>query len=192
MDVAELPVATRAVALVEGVTDMRALQAAAERSGRDLEAEGVAIVPIGGAQAIGRVLGAVAGRRRGLRLAGLCDAGEERHFRRALERAGLGSDLDRLGMERLGFYVCVENLEDELIRALGPAGVEEVVAAEGELRTFRTFQNQPAWRGQPVGAQLRRWLHASDRRASRYPPLLIEALDPERLPRPLAGVLAHV
>jgi hypothetical protein len=86
-------------------------------------------------------------------------------------------------------YVCTADLEDELIRALGPASVEEVVAAQGELETFRTFQNQPAWRGRPVEAQLRRWLHAADDRAKRYPPLLIEALELEKLPRPLAGVL---
>ena len=46
----------RAVVLVEGVSDQRALEALAERRGRDLEAEQVAIVPIGGAQAIGRFL----------------------------------------------------------------------------------------------------------------------------------------
>jgi hypothetical protein len=46
--------------------------------------------------------------------------------------------------------VCVKDLEDELIRALGSAGVEEVLAAQGELETFRNFQNQPAWRGRPV------------------------------------------
>ena len=180
----------RAVALVEGISDRLALEALAEHRGRDLTAERVEIVPIGGAQAIGRVLGELAGG--GVRLAGLCDAGEERHFKRALERAGLGRDLDRAGMERLGFFVCVENLEDELIRALGADGVERVVQAEGDLETFRNFQNQPAWRGRPVEAQLRRWLHAADRRNSRYPPLLVRALAFDRIPRPLDGVLAHV
>ena len=38
----------RAVVLVEGVSDQRALEALAERRGRNLEAERVAIVPIGG------------------------------------------------------------------------------------------------------------------------------------------------
>ncbi len=87
-------------------------------------------------------------------------------------------------------FVCVADLEDELIRAVGAAGVEEVVAAEGDLETFRHFQRQPAWRGRPVDAQLRRWLQASDRRNKRYPPLLVEALEPHELPQPLAGVLA--
>ena len=60
------------------------------------------------------------------------------------------------------------------------------------LETFRNFQNQPAWRGRPVEAQLRRWLHAADRRNSRYPPLLVGALAPDEIPHPLAGVLAAV
>jgi predicted ATP-dependent endonuclease of OLD family len=40
----------RAVVLVEGVSDQRALDTRAARRGRDLSAEGVSIVPIGGAQ----------------------------------------------------------------------------------------------------------------------------------------------
>jgi hypothetical protein len=89
-------------------------------------------------------------------------------------------------------YVCVEDIEDELIRALGPAGVEEVIAAQGELESFRGFQNQLAWRGRPVDAQLHRWLRSAHQRNKRYPPLLIAALDPARIPSPLAGVLAAV
>jgi hypothetical protein len=70
--------------------------------------------------------------------------------------------------------------------------VEEVIAAQGELETFRNFQNQLAWRGRPVELQLHRWLRSAQRRNKRYPPLLIAALEPEQIPRPLAGVLAAV
>jgi hypothetical protein len=180
-----------AAVLVEGISDRLALEALAERRGRDLVAEGVSIVPIGGAQAIGRFVEQYGPQGRDVRLAGLCDAPEERHFRRALERAGFGTNLDRAAMERLGFFVCESNLEEELIRALGPAAVEEVVAAEGDLETFRLFQDQPAWRGRSTEAQLRRWMHNGDRHR-RYPPLLVRALDGARVPRPLDGVLAHV
>jgi hypothetical protein len=81
-------------------------------------------------------------------------------------------------------------MEDELIRSLGPSGVEKVIAAQGELETFRNFQNQLAWRGRPVELQLHRWLRSAHRRNKRYPPLLIAALEPEQIPRSLAGVLA--
>ena len=182
----------RAVVLVEGISDRAALEALAERHGRDLKGEGIAIVAIGGAQALGRFLAELGPRGRDLRLAGLCDAGEERDFRRALERAGLGAPATRAAMERLGFFVCVADLEDELIRALGAAGVEEVVAAQGDLRSFRTLQKQPAWQGRPPEQQLRRFMGSGGSRKTRYARLLVEALEPSKVPRPLSAVLAHV
>ena len=45
-----------AVVLVEGVSDQRALEALAQRRGRDLDAEGISVIPMGGAQAIGHFL----------------------------------------------------------------------------------------------------------------------------------------
>src|SRR5438105_15437399 len=108
----------RTVVLVEGISDQRALAALAERRGRHLDAEGVAIVPIGGSKNIGSFLGRFGPQGLDVRLAGLCDAAEEDDFRRGLERAGLGASLGRADMERLGFYVCVADLEAELIRSL--------------------------------------------------------------------------
>jgi hypothetical protein len=160
-----------AVVLVEGITDRIALEAVALRLGQDLD--GVEIVPIGGAQAIRRAFAQYEDER----VAGLCDSGEERWFQRVLGAAT---------------YVCVRDLEDELLRAVGRSRVEEVFESQGDLETFRNFQNQPYWRGRPVEAQLRRWLQASDNRGKRYPPLLIAALEPHEIPRPLAGVLAAV
>src|ERR671911_3193475 len=109
----------RAVVLVEGISDQFALEALAERRGRNLGGEGISVVPMGGAQSLGRFLNLFGPRGLDLELAGLCDAGEEGDFRRGLERAGLGSQLTRSEMERLGFYVCEADLEEELIRALG-------------------------------------------------------------------------
>jgi hypothetical protein len=177
----------RAVVLVEGISDQRALEALAERRGRDLHAEGVSIVPMGGAQAIGRFLELLAGVNVGL--AGLCDAGEEADFRRGLERASFGSNLSRTDMENLGFYVCVEDLEDELVRSVGAEAVERIIATEGELASFRTFQKQPAKRELPYEEQLWRFMW---NRKARYATLLVQSLDLARVPRPLDGVLAHV
>jgi hypothetical protein len=178
------------VVLVEGLSDQQALEALAERRGRDLDAEGISVLPIGGAQSIGRFLDRFGNSD--VELAGLCDVGEEDDFRRGLERAGLGSDLTRVDMEQLGFYVCDADLEDELIRALGTDVVQQVVEAQGELRAFRTLQKQAAWKGRPVGEQLRRFMGSGGRRKIRYARLLVEALDPGRVPRPLDLVLAHV
>jgi hypothetical protein len=182
----------RAVVLVEGVSDQAALEALAARRGRDLVGEGVSLVPMGGAQAIGRFLRRFGPEGLGIRLAGLCDAAEEGDFRRGLERAGLGWSLARADMERLGFYVCDQDLEDELIRSLGAIAVVEVVAAQGDLGPFRTLQKQSAWRGRPLEAQLRRFMGSGGRRKIRYARLLVDALDLTRVPRPLELVLAHV
>jgi Overcoming lysogenization defect protein-like, TOPRIM domain len=182
----------RAVVLVEGISDRFAIEALAERRGRNLDAEGVSVVPIGGAQAIGRFLDRIGPQGLDIKLAGLCDAAEEGEYRRGLERAGLGSNLTRAGMERLGFYVCVVDLEDELIRAHGADAVLRVVDAQGDLGSFRTLQKQPAWQGRPTEEQLRRFMGSGGSRKTRYARLLVEALDLSQVPRPLERVLAHV
>lgn len=180
------------VVLVEGISDQFALEALAARHGRDLRAEGIAVLPIGGAQAIGRFVEQFGPRGLGLRLAGLCDVGEEADFRRGLERAGLGFNLSREDMARLGFYVCVADLEDELIRALGTEAVQEVVDAQGELGSFRTLQKQAPWQGRPIADQLRRFMGSGGRRKIRYASLLVDALELTRVPHPLEQVLGHV
>ena len=181
----------RGVVLVEGVSDRVAVETLAGRRGRDRAGEGVSVVAIGGAQAIGRHLNLFGPQGLDLELAGLCDAGEEREFARGLERAGLGSGLARADLEALGFYVCDRDLEDELIRALGTDAVEAVAREQGDLGSFRTLQKQPAWQGRSVDEQLRRFLGSGGSRKIRYARLLIEALDLERVPRPLDLVLAH-
>ena len=158
-----------AVVLVEGITDRLALEAVAARLG--LNIQGIEIVPIGGAQAIRRA----AAEHEGERVVGLCDAGEERFFRRVLPDST---------------FVCVKDVEDELIRAVGVPRVEELLAEQGDLATFRHFQNQPAWRGRSAAEGLPRWLQAADRRRYRYLPLLVALLEPEEIPAPLAGALA--
>jgi hypothetical protein len=182
----------RTVVLVEGESDKSAIEALAERRGRNLAAEGVSLVAMGGATNIGTYVATFGPSGRDLRLAGLCDVGEEGDFRRVLERAGLGTDLGRSDLEALGFFVCVADLEDELIRALGTATVESVIDAEGELGSFRTLQKQPAWRGGTTHAQLRRFMGSGSGRKIRYSGRLVAALDLDRVPRPLDMLLAHL
>jgi hypothetical protein len=182
----------RTVVLVEGISDKLALEALAERRGRNLDAEGIAIVPMGGSKNIGSFLNLFGPQGFDLRLAGLCDAAEEGDFQRGLERAGLGSNLTRADMETLGFYVCVADLEDELIRSLGAAAVEQVIVAQGDLESFRTFQKQPAWQGRPKEEQLRRFFGTHRGRKIQSAPLLVDAMDLAQVPRPLDRVLAHV
>jgi hypothetical protein len=183
---------SRAVVLVEGVSDQLAIEALAVRRGRNLDAESISIVPMGGATNIANFLDLLGPQGLDVRLAGLCDAAEEGAFKRGLERAGIGSNLTRAGMEQLGFYICAADLEDELIRSLGVAAVERVIRAQGELGLFRIFQKQPTWRGRTNEEQLRRFFGTHKGRKIQSAALLVGALDLTRVPRPLDGVLAHV
>ena len=181
--------AAEAVVLVEGISDQIAVETLAARRDRDLDAERVVVFPTGGVHAMARYLTQFGPAGTGLRLAGLCDAGEEDVVRRGLASAGIGSPGTRSEMERLGFYVCVEDLEDELIRAIGAARVEALIDSQGDLGSFRTLQGQPEWRSQPTAAQLRRFLGSGARRKLRYARLLAGSVDPGRLPHPLEAVL---
>jgi hypothetical protein len=162
------------VVLVEGISDRLALEAVARRGAVDLAGAGIEIVPMGGAHAIARF----ARRYADTCVAALCDAGERDVFR----RAGIPDD---------ALFACDVDLEDELVRAAGAGTVEALLAEHGDASPFRTFQRQPAWRGRPLAAQLRRFLTSSDRRKFRYIPLILGALPPERIPEPLAGVLGY-
>ena len=182
----------RTVILVEGVSDQAAVETVAFRCGRDLAGEGVAVLPMGGATNIGHFLDALGPRGLDLRLAGLYDAAAERDIRRGLERAGHGPLTARDSLQQRGFFGCVADLEDELIRALGTASVEEVVGAQGDLPSLRRFQRQPAQRERSPEAQLRRFMGTRSGRKARYARLLAEAVDVTRAPRPLSQVLAFV
>jgi hypothetical protein len=137
----------RTVVLVEGVSDQLAVAALAARRGRNLLAEKVFVVPMGGATNIGHFLDRFGPNGANIRLAGLCDEAEVHVFQRGLAQAGLGDAPTRAELESRHFYVCAADLEDELIRALGTATVEQILDAHGDLTAFRTFQQQPAQQG---------------------------------------------
>jgi hypothetical protein len=181
----------RKVILVEGRSDKAALEALAVRRGQVLGIGGIHVVAMGGATSIGHFLQVLGPRGINAKLAGLCDAGQEGYVRGALARGGLGFAASRAGLEALGFYVCTADLEDELIRAVGTVAVEEIVQAQGELRSLRRFQQQPAQRWQSAREQLHRFMGTRSGRKSQYARLLAEALELARVPHPLDRVLAH-
>jgi OLD-like protein len=180
------------VVVVEGASDQVALEVLGRRLGHDLAAAGISIRSMGGAHSIGRHLRALLAEDPAARVLGLYDAGEEDAFRRALRAGDDEPVLTREDLERLGFYACVADLEDELIRALGVAGVEEVVAAEGELQSLRRFEREPFQRQRPAEAQLRRFICTRSGRKARYARAMAAALDLDRIPRPLDLLLARL
>ena len=182
----------RTIVLVEGVTDELALTLAARRSGRDLKAEGVSVVPTNGAHAISRFLRRLAAEEPKAKVAGLYDEGEEEVFRAALERAGYGANLDRSRLEQVGFFACIADLEDELIRAAGESTLSRLIELEGDAQPWHAFRNQRPWNGRPVDQQFHRFIRSVSERNSRYIRAIVETIDPSRLPRPLRLLLDHV
>jgi hypothetical protein len=180
------------VVLVEGESDVAAVETLASGRGRDLRVDGVAVLAMGGATNIGHFLTRYGPGGLDLTLTGLCDEPEEEVFAVALESAGVGVARSRADLERLGFYVNVEDLEDELIRALGCQTVEDIIAEAGEMRSFRSFQNQPAQRERSLTRQLRRFLGTKSGRKVRYGGLLADALPADRVPHPLDALLSRV
>ena len=112
----------------------------------------------------------------GLRLRGLCDAAEVRFF----ERAGLPGH---------AVFVCRPDLEAELIGALGHTRTEEVLEREGDLRLFRTFQQQPAQRTRTLDQHLHRFFGTTSGRKEHYAAVLTSALAADELPAPLRDVV---
>ncbi|MBU7597541.1 ATP-dependent endonuclease [Streptomyces sp. P38-E01] len=167
--------------LLEGPSDVAAVEALASRRGRDPADEGVCVLSMGGAMSVGKYTSLLGPPGLGLRLTGLCDERERDFYARGWERAGV------VGQE---FFVCAADLEDELIRALGVERVRELVEEQGDLRALDTFVRQPAQRGRSAGQQLRRFLGTKKGRKIHYGRVLVEALSPDEVPDPLDALLA--
>jgi hypothetical protein len=160
------------VVLVEGESDRHALLTLAARTGRAIDA--ASVVAMGGITNLRVHLGAF----RDPSVAVLHDEPETPYVARVL------ADHPRLAVST---HVCVADLEDELVRAVGVPGVLKVLEREGDLTSFRLLQQQPAQRGRDVVAQLRRFLGAHSGHKLRYAGLLTEALDVA--PAPLLAAL---
>ncbi|MDX3588965.1 ATP-dependent endonuclease [Streptomyces europaeiscabiei] len=169
------------VVLLEGLSDLAAVEALAAGRGRDLAGEGVCVMSMGGAMSVGRYAGLLGPSGLGLRLLGLCDEREKPFFDRGLDPARA---------PRPSVFVCAADLEDELIRALGTARIEQIIQAADELRPWQTFVQQPAQLGRPRHQQLRRFLGTKKGRKIRYGRLLVEALAPDQVPAPLDDLFA--
>jgi hypothetical protein len=175
-----MPLSTesRAVILVEGASDQRAVEVLALRRGRDLAAEGVAVVAMGGITNLGRHLDRLGPE---VRVATLYDRDEEAWVQRAVGRQAVPVSL----------HACDADLEDELIRSLGVPAVVDVIAAQGDTAAWATLLRQPFHRSRPDHEVLHRFLGTTSGRKIEYAGLLTAAADDvERVPEPLDAVLA--
>jgi uncharacterized protein involved in type VI secretion and phage assembly len=181
----------RALVLVEGDSDVAAVRALADRIDCDLGLHHIQIWSAAGVSNFSRVLTGFVRTHPGADFCGMYDVADERHVRRALANAGIPIAAHE-SLESFGFFACVADLEDELIRALGVEAVERVLEAQAELNSFRRFQAMPQHRRAPVHHQLRRFLGTRATRKIRSAQRLVEALDPARLPHPLVQLAARL
>lgn len=122
---------------------------------------------------------------------GLCDAPEERYVLQALQSTGQ-LVTTREDLARLGFFVCVQDLDDELLRAVGPEAGDAALDDIGHLGRFRTFQRQLEWRDRDWHEQLHRFAGSGSGRKALLAEQLARRLTPSTTPAPLERLLHRV
>ena len=170
--------------LVEGESDavlVRHVLAEREASAR--------VVPMGGVTNLGRHLTDLGGP--GREVLTLVDADEMRVAVRALRRFGRDAETQH-ELGRHGVFVCDRDLEDLLIRSLGPETVLDALAAMGELAAFESFSRMPQWRRRHVTDRLHRFAGSGSGRKARLAAALAVRLDPDDLPDPLDALVLAV
>lgn len=186
-----MPTVPTLLVLVEGESDAAAVLVLAGRLGLDINWHHIQILSAGGITNFSSVLGDFVRTHPSGHFCGIYDAADEWHVRRALAAAA-SSIAPQESLESAGFFACVADLEDELIRALGPEAVELVLDSQGELASFRRFQAMPQHRHSPVHRQLHRFLGTRATRKIRCAKLLVDKLDLSKLPHPFAGLASRL
>jgi hypothetical protein len=180
---------TGTIVLVEGESDAIAVETLAARLDGS-QSGGLHVLSAYGITNYRKLLTRIRTDAPQRRVVGLYDEPEEHVIQRALASSGIGRPKCRAEIEQLGFFACVADLEDELIRALGVDRVEQLVDDQGELPAFRIMQRQPAQRDRSVAQQLRRFMGTKSMRKIRYGHLLAAAVDLGNCPQPLHRVIA--
>jgi hypothetical protein len=178
----------RAVVLVEGPGDRLALRVAADTLGVDLDARGVSIVELDGADlfATMHTLLGPAGLR--IRVVGLCDADREQSWAASVLGAGNYNGV-RATLTQHGVHVLDPDIEGELIHALGDTRTEAVVAADGDAAALALFRQQPTQAQRTPREQLVRFIKKGK---ARWPPLLMADLTAAELPQAIKDLFANV
>lgn len=184
----ELAVSARVAVLVEGASDAAVVRTLADACGID---GSLAVVDMGGVTNARRHLQALARDWPGVRVLGLCDAPEERYVIGALRDRGLPVSTRR-DLADHGFFVCEDDLEDELIDALGTEAALEALADIGDLDRFGTFCRQPEWRERELRDQLHRFAGSGSGRKLLFAQRMGERLTTHTVPAPLARLIAKV
>jgi hypothetical protein len=179
------------VVLLEGRSDVAALEVLIAASHMAAQAGNVELVDMGGVTNVRRYVNDVVATGRAHRVLGLCDARETRYFVRALS-THCPQITGPSTMAAFGFHVCGSDLEDELIRTLGADRVRAVLDTLGLAESFDQFRRQPAWRDRPLHAQLQRFAGVASGRKAVFAAGLAAAISPTSAPAPLQALLLQI
>lgn len=175
----------RSVIFVEGDSDRIALASLASRLGRDLDAEGVSIVTLGGSGLLKHYLQLLGPLGLGTSVSGLCDQDAEANWAATLTAAGIPAVVGALPAS--GFFVCRVDLEEEFIRTLGLPTVQAVITQRGDDAAFAQFQTSPKISTLSLPDQVRKFVHQVE-----YAAPLVAALPLPAAPQPLLDLLGLV
>lgn len=179
----------RKVVLLEGVSDIAAVTAAA--AAQQLELDDVELVDLGGVTNVQRELIELTRAGSEFEILGLCDAPEVRFVEHALREIGCAVR-DPSDLAGYGFFVCQADLEEELIRALGATQTVHIIEHLGLGQKLATMRQQPAWQDRPLPEQLHRFCGVASGRKELLAGALSAALDPSHLPDPLLQLVDRI
>jgi hypothetical protein len=175
------------VILVEGFSDFLATRVLAATLGVELDAAGVSLISLDGADVLVHYLRLFGPGGLDLDLRGLCDADHEGEWQTRLTQAGIAVT-DRETMNAAGFYVCDPDLEAELLGGLDSNRVAAVIAADGGQGLFDSYANQPAHQGRST-EELQLGFVQKPKAKIRWAPLIAAEMGPEEVPAPLRSLL---
>jgi putative AbiEii toxin of type IV toxin-antitoxin system/OLD-like protein len=173
------------VIFVEGFSDFLAVRTLAETLEVDLDAAGVSLLSLEGADLLKHYLALLGLEGLNVRMRGLCDLDKEAEWTRLLNDAGLSIG-DRADLNAAGFQVAEADLEAELLSVLGLQVVEAEIAEAGAAGKLETFKQQPTNAGLE-GEEL--VLAFIRKRKIKWAPLLAAAIAPTDVPTPIAQLL---
>lgn len=179
----------RTVVLLEGVSDVAAVQALMDAQG--IGAAPVHLASLDGATNWNRALKELRLLRGDVDVLGLVDQNEAHAAVRALTQDGLPVQ-DASDLPVYGVFVCEADLEDELIRALGAERARDALADAGLGGKFEAFQSQGEWGERTLADQLHRFCGVASGRKALAAGVLAGALAADEVPEPLAVLLDRI
>lgn len=176
----------RLVCLLEGASDVAAVRRL--MTAQAIDPAPIELVNLQGVTNVGRVLKELRQVRGDVDVVGMCDVAESRFVERALAEDGLPVT-DVTDLPIYGFFVCEADLEEELIRALGPERARDALVGQGLGGKLEALRTQPEWADRPLAEQLHRFCGAASGRKEAAAAILAGELTPDEVPEPLALLL---